>query len=170
MWFSQIYICMLSKLSGWPLNFCDRRVLVTQLLKIWFWPLNYIKVGNETILLHLAVKFFDLSVSAIFKTKGRVFLGSSKQHSMLLSKIVALLPPPPQIFVRPFSSTAGITPPTPPVDFRASNSSLHLQMPRPPSRRSRSTLKARGVILYPASNPLWGDPSFKSNCYGSFAA
>ena len=35
---------------------------------------------RETILLHLAIKFFDLSVSVVSKTKDRVFLGSSKQH------------------------------------------------------------------------------------------
>ena len=72
-----------------------RSVLVTQLLKVWFWLSNYIKGRLEPILLDLVVNFAEVSVRAIFNTKGRVNLGSRKYHLHLffLSHASVLLLP-----------------------------------------------------------------------------
>ena len=51
-----------------------------KLLKVWFWPLKCIKLRRETILLNLTVKFIDLSVPTIFKTKGKVKLAFNASH------------------------------------------------------------------------------------------
>lgn len=71
-----ILVCLsrlnMSKLSGWPPNFWNHWILIIELLKVWFWPLNYLKFRFWVIPLDLIVKYdkFEYLHDSWDKKKG----------------------------------------------------------------------------------------------------